>query len=230
MILSAQPIERSKSLQEQTYQALRSSIMSGELASGDRLVETQLAQQLQVSRTPIREALRQLQQEGLVTADASGGLRVTVISVTDAAQLYDCRMALEQVSVAGACENASELQLQTLEKFVVQAEKLTQRETSELNNFQLLDLDYQFHRLIAESSGNKWLVSLLDRVFDKMMLLRIQTMRQNPKVLEIRIEHQEIFTAIAQRNIQMATEAIQNHLMASKKRVVEEVRNLGTGD
>ncbi len=204
--------------------------MSGELASGDRLVETQLAQQLQVSRTPIREALRQLQREGLVRADTSGGLRVTAISVTDAAQLYDCRMALEQVSVAGACENASELQLQTLEKFVVQAEKLTQRETSELNNFQLLDLDYQFHRLIAESSGNKWLVSLLDQVFDKMMLLRIQTMRQNPKVLEIRIEHQEIFTAIAQRNIQMATEAIQNHLMASKKRVVEEVRNFETGD
>lgn len=204
--------------------------MSGELASGDRLVETQLAQQLQVSRTPIREALRQLQQEGLVTADANGGLRVTAISVTDAAQLYDCRMALEQVSVAGACKNASELQLQTLDKFVIQAQKLTQRETSELNNFQLLDLDYQFHRLIAESSENKWLVSLLDQVFDKMMLLRIQTMRQNPKVLEIKIEHQEIFAAIAQRNIQMATEAIQNHLMASKKRVVEEVRNLGTGD
>ena len=204
--------------------------MSGDLTSGDRLVETQLAQQLQVSRTPIREALRQLQQEGLVTADTNGGLRVTAISVTDAAHLYDCRMALEQVSVAGACENASELQLQTLEKFVIQAEKLTQRETSELNNFQLLDLDYKFHRLIAESSGNKWLVSLLDQVFDKMMLLRIQTMRQNPKVLEIRIEHQEIFAAIAQRNIQMATEAIQNHLMASKKRVVEEVRNLGTGD
>ncbi|XWK87085.1 MAG: GntR family transcriptional regulator [Phormidium sp.] len=230
MILSAQPIERSKSLQEQTYQALRSSIMSGELASGDRLVETQLAQQLQVSRTPIREALRQLQREGLVKADANGGLRVTVISVTDAVQLYDCRIALEQVSVAGACEKASELQLQILEKFVVQAEKLTQRGTSELNNFQLLDLDYQFHHLIAESSGNKWLVSLLDQVFDKMMLLRIKTMRQNPKVLEIRIEHQEIFAAIAQRNIQMATEAIQNHLMASKIRVAEEVRNLGTGD
>lgn len=204
--------------------------MSGDLASGDRLVETQLAQQLQVSRTPIREALRQLQQEGLVTANISGGLRVTAISVTDAAQLYDCRIALEQVSVAGACENASELQLQTLNKLVIQAEKLTQRESSELNNLQLLDLDYQFHRLIAESSGNKWLVSLLDQVFDKMMLLRIQTMRQNPKVLEVKIEHQEIFAAIAQRNIQMATEAMKSHLMSSKLRVVKEVKNLGTGN
>ena len=92
MTLSSQPLQRSKSLQEQTYQALRASILLGELAPGDRLVEKEIAQRLQVSRTPIREAMRQLQQEALVTADGNGGLRVTTISIADAVQLYDCRI------------------------------------------------------------------------------------------------------------------------------------------
>ncbi|MCY7275216.1 MAG: GntR family transcriptional regulator, partial [Phormidesmis sp. CAN_BIN44] len=73
-------IERSLPLQEQTYQALRVAILSGELAPGERLIETQLAQRLQVSRTPIREAIRQLQHSNLATIDASGTLRVATFS------------------------------------------------------------------------------------------------------------------------------------------------------
>jgi DNA-binding GntR family transcriptional regulator len=215
-------------LQEQTYQALRASILSGELAPGDRLVEKEIAQRLQVSRTPIREAMRQLQQEALVTADGNGGLRVTTISIADAVQLYDCRIALEQLSVVGACESATASELQNLEQYLLEAEKLVKRKSCELNNEKLLNLDYQFHRRIAESSGNKWLVSLLEQVFDKMALLRIQTTRHNPKVLEIRIEHRQIYEAIAQRNPTAAAQAIQTHLVASKARVVQEVQNLQT--
>ncbi|HEY9640464.1 MAG TPA: GntR family transcriptional regulator [Coleofasciculaceae cyanobacterium] len=221
MILSSQPIRRSKSLHEQTYQALRSSILSGGLAPGDRLVETQLAQQLQVSRTPIREAMRQLQREGLIGGDANEGLRVTCISPTDTMHLYDCRIGLEQVSVAGACEHASQAQLQTIEGYVLQAEQLMHHPN--LNNSQLLDVDYQFHHAIAESSGNKWLVTLLDQVFDKMTLLRTQTTRQNPEVLEIRVEHRQIYQAIAQRDASAAIAAMHSHLLASKSRVVQEV-------
>ncbi len=226
MILSSPPLRRSKSLYDQTYQALRTSILSGELAPGDRLVETQIAEQLQVSRTPIREAMRQLQQEELLTADSNGGLRVSTISTTDAVQLYDCRMALEQMAVVGACEKANALQLKKLKQYVVAASSLVKSKSSDLKSFQMLDLDYQFHHLIAESSGNKWLVSLLDQVFDKMALLRTQTTRHNPDVLEIRNEHHQIYEAIAQRNVAAATQAVQNHLSASKARVVQEVQNL----
>jgi DNA-binding GntR family transcriptional regulator len=223
---SVLPIQRSKSLHEQTYQALRSSILSGDLAPGERLVETQLAQQLHVSRTPIREAIRQLQKDGLVTADGMGGLQVATISAADAAQLYDCRLALEQLAVTQACLQADVTQLQQLEGYVLQAEQLMQAQTADLKVMQLLDLDYGFHRLIAESSGNRWLVTLLDQVFDKMMLLRVQTTRHNPNVLEIRIEHRQIYEAIARRQIHTATEAIQSHLLASKDRVVGELQQL----
>ena len=104
MTLSALPsrpiVQRRKSLYEQVYTALRSSILAGDFAPGSRLIETQLTEWLNVSRTPLREALRQLQKEGLVTTDTSG-LQVATISATDAIELYDCRLVLEKLSIEG---------------------------------------------------------------------------------------------------------------------------------
>lgn len=224
MALSLSSIQRSRSLSEQIYQTLRTSILSGDLAPGDRLIETQLAAQLQVSRTPIREAIRQLQRETLVTADTSGGLRVATISAIDAVQLYDCRIALEQLSVQAACRNATAAQLQDLEALVVQAEQLMT--PTQPYSPQMLDLDYRFHRSIAQSSGNQWLVFLLEQVFSQMTLLRVQTTRHNPQVLEIRNEHRQIYEAIGQRDSAAAVQAIQSHLYASRQRVIQEVEQL----
>ena len=220
------PLPRRASLHEQTYQTLRTSILSGELLAGERLVETQLATQLAVSRTPIREALRQLQREGLAAVDSSGGLRVISVSVVDAVHLYDCRIALEQAAVREACLNASDRTLEELQQSVAQAERAVQREASTLNTFEMLNLDYQFHRKIAESTGNPWLTDLLDQVFDKMMLLRVQTTRHNPRVLEICHEHRQICGAIASRDVATAIAAIESHLNASKTRVVTALEAL----
>lgn len=226
MILSAKTVSRSKSLHEQTYQALRESILKGELAAGTRLIETQIAEQLQVSRTPIREAIRQLQREELITADKLGWLRVTTVSPTEAMHLYDCRMALETLAVTSACQNATEAQLKKLKFLVTQVEKLFKQKDSNPSSSQLLDLDYQFHRTITQCSSNNYLVFLLDQVFAKMALLRVQTTRHNPRVLEIRTEHQLLMEAIASRDIEVATQAIKSHLTASKARVVQELENI----
>lgn len=216
-------LQRQQPLKEQAYQVLRVAILSGELPPGQRLVESQLAKELQVSRTPVREALRLLQHEELVTVDADNVLQVATFTEKDAAEFYDCRIALEQLSVAGACQNSTDLQQQELQRIVQQAEKLSTGKSSQLLNFQLLDLDYRFHRLIAESSQNLQLRSMLDHLFDKMMLLRIQTIQQNRSVLNISTEHQQICDAIAQRNSGVAVEAIKSHLIASKERVVREM-------
>lgn len=224
--------QRNQPLKDQAYQLLRKAILSGQLTPGQRLVEAQLAKDLQISRTPIREALHQLQQEALVMSGPGNKLRVATFSTEDAVHLYECRLALEQVSVAAACHQATAGQLRKLQGLVQQAEKLADSKPSQLLNFQLLDLDYQFHRLLAESSGNPWLQLMLDQVFDKMMLLRIQTIQQNQNVLDIRTEHSRIYAAIAQRNPEAAVDAIKTHLMAAKVRVVQELQILQpqTGD
>ncbi len=226
MALSIRAIRRTQSLHEQTYQALRTAILSGELVAGERLIETQLAEMLNVSRTPVREALCQLQRENLVTADPHHGLRVATLSIADAADLYDCRIALEQLSVAQASQNATPAQLKQLESIVCQAENNTQVRSGELTNYQLLYADYQFHRLLAQSSGNPWLVTLLDQVFDKMILVRLRTMEYNPGVLEIRSEHRRIYQAVSEQNPAAAREAMKEHLIASKARVIKEIQEI----
>ena len=216
-------IEKNQSLRQQVYQALRQIILKGDLASGERIVETTLAKQLQVSRTPIREAIGQLQHEKLIVANSTGGLRVTTLSVQDAAQLYDCRLALEQLAIVSACEQITSKQLKQLEKYVLLAEKFA-HPSSKSDSSKLLEIDYQFHHLIAESSGNKWLLTLLEQVFDKMSLLRVQTTKHNPQVLEIRLEHRQVYNAIAEKNLDLAQATIKEHLIASKARVVKELQ------
>lgn len=220
-------IQRSQSLRQQVYEALKQIILRGDLASGERVVETKLAQQLEVSRTPIREAISQLKREKLIVSKPNGGFRVATLSVEDAMQLYDCRIALEQLSVEGACQQITSQQLKQLEKYVLLAEKLVDSPSGEPDSLQLLEIDYQFHHLIAESSGNPWLLTLLEQVFDKMALLRVQTTKHNPKVLEIRLEHREIYEAIALRDAELAKATIKLHLMSSKARVVKELEVIG---
>lgn len=223
MLSSSAPIQRPQSLREQTYQVLRAAILSGELAAGSRLVETQIAEKLQVSRTPIREALQQLQKEQLIATDKNGSLRVVSFSPEDARHLYRCRLALEQESVLEACQYATTEQLDQIDLIIQQAEKAIAQQPNQLTSYQLLHIDYQFHRAIAESSGNPWLAMLLDQLFDKMALLRIQTIQQNLQVLEIRSEHRQIYDAIAQRNSEQALAAIREHLTASQNRVILEI-------
>ena len=223
---SPRPIQRSQSLREQTYQVLRSAILSGEFLAGSRLVETQIAEKLQVSRTPIREALQQLQQEQLVITDANGNLRVVSFSTADAKHLYRCRLILEQESVLEACKKATTEQLAKIELAIQQAEHAIAQPPNQLTSYQLLHIDYQFHRAIVECSGNPWLALLLDQLFDKMALLRMQTVQQNLKVLEIRSEHRQIYEAIVQRDYEAAFTALNNHLMSSQARVIREIEQL----
>jgi len=230
-----------------TYLALRQEILSGNLVSGESLIEQTLADRFAVSRTPIREAIRQLQQEGLVEADRGGGLRVTVITIADAIHLYDCRLGLEQVAAMGACENATPAQIEDLQDCLAQAnlaplidaegsakkrpgQKALQilavpsDQADELEN--RLRIDQSFHRLLAESSGNPWLADLLNQIFGKMSLLRLTTTYQNPDVLEIWAEHERIVSAIEQRDPQSAAIAVRNHLVASKSRVVQSLQGI----
>ena len=216
-------IKKSQSLRQQVYQALRQIILTGDLNSGERIVETKLADQLQVSRTPIREAIGQLHREKLIVSNPKGGFKVATLSIRDAVQLYDCRIALEQLAVAEACEHITARQLKQLEKYVQLAEQSAASQTKKTDSYQLLEIDYQFHHLVAESSGNQWLLSLLEQVFDKMALLRVQTTKHNSNVLEIRLEHRQVYEAIAQKKVDLAQAKIAEHLTASKARVTREL-------
>ena len=233
MVFSFQPIARSQSLYQKAYQALYTAILSGEMAPGERLVETQLAARFAVSRTPIREAIRQLQLKGLVVQDENGGLCVTKISVQDALYLYDCRIALEQLAVRCACQHAQPDDLATMEQTLQAMEDITSAgqtsaEHESESSSKLLELNARFHSLLAISSGNPWLAPLLEYVSDKLMLLRVRTLRSAEDLANIHSEHRQILEAIVKQDQGMAIAAITEHLTTSKDRIVRCVEQEAT--
>ena len=181
-------------LHERVYLTLRASILSGEVSLGERLNESRLAKQLQVSRTPIREAIRRLQQERLLTADAADGITIVEISLDSAIHLYDCRIALEQLAVEGACRHATTAELQGLEANLLDSVATAdgQPEGTFAHSHQSLhqlELNYDFHRLIAESSQNPWLLSLLDQLSNQVKLVRLQILQVPMDVDAIHAHH-----------------------------------------
>lgn len=220
----------SQTLQERTYLTLRTSILSGQFKLGDRLTEGKLAKLLQVSRTPIREAIRRLQQEQLLTSDSPDGVTIVEISLDSAIHLYDCRIALEQLAVAGACRHATPDQIKALEQNLLNSEAalkppVKSRQWSVLDEAQhelkQLALNYEFHRLIAESSQNPWLISLLDQLSSQIKLLRLQILQVPLDSEAIQLEHETLFQAIQNREIETARQSIKAHLELSQKRVIQ---------
>ena len=228
------PRDLPSSLHERIYLTLRASILAGKIGVGDRLVESQLAQQLAVSRTPIREAIRRLQQEQLLTTDSPDGVTIVEVSLSSAIALYDCRISLEQLAVKGACQQATAEQIQALRQNLLTAESIVQAASSE-DSFQgklqqhqslkLLDLNYEFHRLIAEGSQNSWLIFLLDQLANQVKLLRLQTLQAPVNVQEIQTEHQQTVEAIARRDAEAAAEHMREHIEISQARIVEIFEN-----
>lgn len=221
MALSQTTPTRSGSRYEQAYLALRSAILSGDITTDERLIETQLAEKLQISRTPVREALRCLQQESLIQMDADGGLYVVKLSLEDALKLYDCRVALERLAVVGACQNATNQQLQAIEKNLALAKAVTEQDQQTVDIVRMLTFNCNYHQLIAESSGNPWIVSLLDQISQKITLIRVQTLKGLDQLIDIDTEHRQIYEAIARRDQATAEKEIVDHLRKSQERIFE---------
>lgn len=217
--------QRAKTLHDQTYSALRSAILFGQIQVGERLVESQLAEQFQVSRTPIRAAVGQLHQAGLLTLHTDGGIYVRKLSLHDAIKIYDCRIALEQLAVAGSCEHATKAQLKAIEQTLIESETIAQRGDAHSHSIQLLDLNIQFHRLIAQSSDNPWLVPLLEQLSNQATLSRVQTLQAMPDVADVHREHREIYSAIIQQDTDTAVHLLTYHLQSSQKRIAKQFQS-----
>lgn len=213
---------RAKTLHDQTYSDLRSAILFGKIRAGDRLVETELAEQFQVSRTPVRAAVRQLRQVGLLTLHSDGGIYVKKLSLHDAIKIYDCRIALEQLAVAGSCYYATKHQLAALEQTLIESEAIARQDETRRRSVQLLDLNIQFHRLIAQSSDNPWLVPLLEQLSNQATLSRVQTLKANSDVIDVHHEHRQIYEAIARRDADVAVQQLTDHLRSSQERIAEQ--------
>lgn len=199
----AAPDEEDLSLAERAYKRIREGIRTGEYRRGQRLREEDLARKLNVSRTPVREAIRRLSADGLVEVSSSRGMRIIDLDKQQMRELYSLRQILEKVAAGMAAQHASSADIRAMEE-ILRASKAT-REPAELAR-----LNRAFHRAIREASHNRYLDAVLTQLFDTLALLPGTGYPGRPE-LAYR-EHCEILAAIKARDAQKVEQIMHRHV------------------
>ena len=215
------PINRSDPLYDQVYEALWSRIVSGEIKPGARLSDLQWSTKLNVSRTPVREAMRKLQQDGVLLPLSRGGYEVLRINAHDLQSLYRCRAVLESLAVREAAENISKNQLEKLALLFNQTEQaLTDKKFD-----RAFKLNTQFHQSIVQFCGNHYLQSLLSNLSRMILFARSSLMMaaHEPQIEQSYAEHlhgtqkdhREILELLQAGDAEGAARRMEEHLFAT---------------
>jgi len=213
-----QPPRARRSQSETAYVALHRMIKGRQIVPGDLLSENAIARKLGMSRTPVREAISRLVQEGLLDVVPSRGVVVTSPTLTDLEEIYAIRELLEGLASRTAATRASPAAIEDLGELLARMGKAVEAGDEELFS----DLDMDFHGDIAKASGSRRLKHLLDtmRTANAAAYFKPEYNRRNPRSARSHAEHQEIFEAIRDRNPEQAEKAARAHTRAAIRDVL----------
>lgn len=206
------------SLRGRVFNKLREDILSGVYCENDELKENSIANELGVSRTPVREALRQLELEGLVTMVPNKGAYVTGITSKDMHDIYMIRSYLEGLCAKWACEHITQSQIEELEEILYLADFHAKRN----HNEQMVELDNKFHELIYEASGSKILYHVLSDFHHYVERIRKITLAMPSRATQASQEHAAILEAIKERDGELAEQLAYEHIKSSIKNISEQ--------
>lgn len=189
------------SIAEKAYQELKRRIMENELSAGDQLMEGEVAEMLNISRTPAREAVVKLEADGLVEVRPRHGMKVKAISVADMQEIYAVLTGLESTAAWQAAKGSRNPEdIQRLRDCVLQMDEALGNK--DLNGW--ADADKAFHRQLVAMSGNSRLIELVDRYIDQSHRVRMLTLRLRPMPLQSNSDHAEVVSAIEKGDADMA--------------------------
>ena len=194
-------------LRDVVFNTLREAILKGELKPGERLMELQLAAKLGVSRTPIREAIRMLEQEGLAVTIPRKGAEVAKMTEKDMEDVLQIRDALDELAASIACEQMTKEQLDTLTETMHEFEESTKSKDLK----KIAAADVQFHDIIYQATGNPKLVNMLNNLDE----------RNYPTLMR---EHSEIVEGLMTKDKGRVTEAMHKHVKNQVVAVKEMIR------
>ena len=182
-------------LRDVVFNTLRQAILRGELQPGERLMEIQLAQRLGVSRTPVREAIRKLELEGLVLMIPRKGAEVADITEKSLRDVLEVRKALEELAVQLTCDKITKEQIRELEQAAEQFKK-----TLKSNDItEIAEVDVRFHDIIYLATDNQKLILLLNNLREQMYRYRIEYLKRADKYSQLLAEHEEIIRRIEKK-------------------------------
>ena len=212
-----------KPLRELVYLELKRRILTGEIESHTRLMEIELADKMNVSRTPIREAVRKLAAEGLVVIEPRHGAYVSEISIKDLEDVFEVREALGELAAGIAAERATEEDKAALNKLL----RLNQLAIENHNRDEMVEYDEKLHNYIVECSGNKTLIQMVKQVQEPSMRFRYVYYDDQRKYMIQPVEHKRIVDAIVAGDPEAARKAAKEHIATLKAFIVE--RDKGNG-
>lgn len=195
-------------LRDVVFNTLREAILKGDLKPGERLMELQLASKLGVSRTPIREAIRMLEQEGLAVTTPRKGAEVAKMTLKDMEDVLEIRDALDELAVRIACQKISDEQLKQLEDM----KELFEKSAQTGNVKKIAEADVTFHDVIYEATGNPKIVTLLNNLREQVYRYRVEYIKDPKNYPTLIAEHEAILESLKNRDVKNAVEAMHVHV------------------
>ena len=200
-------------LRDVVCETLREAIRSGVLKPGERLMEIQLAEELGVSRTPVREAIRRVELEGCVIMMPRRGTYVANISIRDINEVFEIRTSLESLSSGLAAERITDEELERLQRLLVEIG--AHIESGDMDK--IVKTDTEFHDLLYQASRNQRLVGIISNLREQLTRFRTTSMSYPGRLKATLEEHRIIVEAIAQGDVKAARKAAENHMEKSEQ-------------
>ena len=207
-------------LREVVFQTLRQAILKGELKPGERLMEVALAERLGVSRTPIREAMRKLELEGLVVMVPRKGAQVASITEKDLTDVLEVRITLENFAIEKACSRMTEEEMDRLWLASKQFEKAIQ----EGDLVRIAEADQSFHEIIYQASDNARLIQVLNNMREQIYRYRLEYLKDEMSREKLLNEHRSLTNAIRSRDAEAAQKVSFQHLENQRRAIIRSIR------
>lgn len=203
-------------LRDVVFNTLRQAILRGEMEPGERLMEIQLAQKLGVSRTPIREAIRKLELEGLVIMIPRKGAEVAHITEKDMRDVLEVRSTLEELAVTLACKNVTTEKIDELKA----ANKVFESAIVSKDVVNIVDADVQFHDIIYAMTDNQRLIQIINNLREQMYRYRLEYVKDARTHSILISEHNDIIRELSQKNVTDARVVVRQHINNQEKGIV----------
>ena len=203
-------------LRDVVFNTLRQAILRGEMEPGERLMEIQLAQKLGVSRTPIREAIRKLELEGLVIMIPRKGAEVAHITEKDMRDVLEVRCTLEELAVALACKNVTPERIMDLRA----ANKVFESAIVSKDVVNIVDADVQFHDTIYAMTDNDRLIQIINKLREQMYRYRLEYVKDARTHSILINEHNDIIQKLADKDVEGAKMFMRQHIRNQEKGII----------
>ena len=207
-------------LRDLVFNTLRQAILTGELKPGERLMEIHLADKLGVSRTPIREAIRKLELEGLVTMIPRRGAEVAQITEKSMNDVLEVRRTLDALCAELACDRITEEDLAALKQACDYFESCVAGKDAK----KIAQADVALHDIILQATGNQRLVQMVNNLAEQMYRYRFEYIKDSSQHERLVEEHRIIYQSILNKDRETAAEAAKTHIDNQKKTIIRQIR------